>query len=43
MFPGFQPAGYQSLGNGGTSQWGPAGYNTYSLGLNNMKVLPATW
>ena len=41
MFPGFQAAGYQNLGNGGGSQWGPAGYNTYSLGLNNMKVLPA--
>ena len=39
MFPGIQPAGYFSLGNGGGSQWGPAGYNTQSLGSNNTKVL----
>ncbi|MBI3209743.1 MAG: TonB-dependent receptor [Candidatus Solibacter usitatus] len=38
MFPGFQPSGYFSLGNGFASQWGPAGYNTHSLGVNNMKV-----
>jgi hypothetical protein len=38
MFPGVQAAGYMNLGNGGGSQWGPAGYNTQSLGLNNTKV-----
>ncbi|MBI3683675.1 MAG: TonB-dependent receptor [Acidobacteria bacterium] len=39
MFPGFQPTGYYTLGNGFSSQWGPAAYNTHSLGINNMKVL----
>lgn len=41
MFPGFQAAGYTNLGNGGGSQWGPAGYNTHSTGVNVIKVYPA--
>ena len=39
IFPGFSPAGYYGLGNGGQGQWGPAGYNTFFIGLNNTKVL----
>jgi hypothetical protein len=41
MFPGIQAANYFNLGNGGGSQWGPAGYNTQSIGINNTKVLPS--
>ena len=39
MFPGFQPSGYFTLGNGFSSQWGPAAYNTHSLVISGMKVL----
>jgi hypothetical protein len=41
MFPGFYPSGYQGIGNGGTSDWGPAGYNTQSLVVSAMKVAHA--
>ena len=39
MFPGFQATNYFTLGNGFSSQWGPAAYDTHSLGINNMKVM----
>ncbi|MBV9083533.1 MAG: hypothetical protein JOZ62_12715, partial [Acidobacteriaceae bacterium] len=41
MFPGFYPTGYQGVGNGGSSDWGPAGYNTHSFVVNAMKVVHA--
>ena len=39
MFPGFQLSNYLTLGNGFSSQWGPAAYDTHSLGVNNIKVM----
>ncbi len=41
MFPGFAAAGYQTLGNGGTSNWGVAGYDTHSFLIDAMKVAHA--
>ena len=39
MFPGFQLTNFFTLGNGFSSQWGPATYDTHSLVMNNMKVM----
>jgi hypothetical protein len=38
MFPGFAPSNYFTLGNGFSSQWGPAAYDTHTVGINNTKV-----